>query len=61
MLSQFIFVCLDDILIFSRFLDEHTQHARLVLQRLLEDLLYVKPEECGLHAPSVSFPGYIAA
>lgn len=39
MLKRFIFVCLDDILIF---LDEHRQHVRLVLQRLLENKLYVK-------------------
>ena len=49
---------LDDILIFSRSIEEHQQHVRLVLQRLLENRLFVKPEKCELHAPSVAFLGY---
>ncbi len=61
MLDRFIFVYLDDILIFSRSLDEHRQHVRLVLQRLLENRLFVKPEKCEFHSPSVRFLGYIIA
>ncbi len=36
MLNIFVFVYLDDILIFSNSLQEHIQHVRRVLQRLLE-------------------------
>lgn len=61
MLNHFVFVYLDDILIFSRTLEEHVQHVRLVLQRLLENKLYVKPEKCEFYLPSVSFLGYIVA
>ena len=39
MLNRFVFVYLDDILIFSRDPVEHKQHVRLVLQRLLENRL----------------------
>ncbi len=46
MLDQFIYVYLDDILIFSHSLQEHVQHVRRVLQRLLENRLYVKAEKC---------------
>lgn len=46
MLHKFIFVYLDDILIFSETLEEHGQHVRLVLQRLYEDRLLVKAEKC---------------
>ncbi|KAI3357782.1 hypothetical protein L3Q82_016166 [Scortum barcoo] len=49
MLNRFIFVYLDDILIFSRSLPEHTQHVRQVLQRLLENQLFVKAEKCEFH------------
>lgn len=36
-LNRFVFVYLDDILIFSKLQEEHTQHMRAVLQRLLEN------------------------
>ncbi|XP_077359632.1 uncharacterized protein LOC144005381 [Festucalex cinctus] len=59
MLNVFCFVYLDDILIFSRELHEHRQHVRLVLQRLLENRLYVKAEKCEFHSRSVQFLGFI--
>lgn len=46
MLSQCIYVYLDDILIFSRTAGERMHHVRQVLQRLLENKLFVKPEKC---------------
>ncbi|KAF7640683.1 hypothetical protein LDENG_00023110, partial [Lucifuga dentata] len=58
-LNRFVFVYLDDILIFSRTPDEHTHHVRLVLQRLLENKLFVKAEKCEFHVSSVKFLGYI--
>ena len=59
MLNKFVFVYLDDILIFSRSKQEHVHHVQTVLQRLLENSLFVKAEKCVFHAPSVSFLGYI--
>ncbi|XP_056324803.1 uncharacterized protein LOC130237804 [Danio aesculapii] len=61
MLDQFIYVYLDDILIFSHSLQEHIQHVRRVLQRLLENGLYVKAEKCVFHAQSVPFLGHIVS
>ncbi len=52
MINQFVFVYLDDILIFSPSLQIHTLHVRQVLQWLLEKQLYVK---------SVSFLGFIVS
>ncbi|KAG1968655.1 retrotransposable element [Pimephales promelas] len=59
MVDQFIYVYLDDILIFSSSLQEHVQHVRRVLQRLLENGLFVKAEKCVFHAQSVPFLGHI--
>ncbi len=58
MLNQFVFVYLDDILIFPHTLEQHRQHVRLVLQRLLENKLYVKSEKYEFHSSSVSFLGH---
>ncbi|XDV17726.1 hypothetical protein PO909_023545 [Leuciscus waleckii] len=59
LVDQFIYVYLDDILIFSSSLQEHVQHVRRVLQRLLENGLFVKAEKCEFHAQSVQFLGYV--
>ena len=59
MLGHFVYVYLDDILIFSKDPTEHVQHVRQVLQRLLENWLNVKAEKCEFHAATVSFLGYV--
>ena len=59
MINRFIFVYLDDILIFSQSPEEHEQHVQQVLHHLLENKLYVKAEKCVFHVPTVSFPGYV--
>uniref|UniRef100_A0A674MXQ5 Gypsy retrotransposon integrase-like protein 1 n=1 Tax=Takifugu rubripes TaxID=31033 RepID=A0A674MXQ5_TAKRU len=61
MLNKFIFVYLDDILIFSESEEEHVQHVRLVLQRLLENRLFVKAEKCDFHTTSISFLGFVVS
>ena len=61
MVNRFVFVYLDDILIFSPSKQVHTQHVRQVLQRLLENQLYVKAEKCVFHTKSVSFLGHIVS
>lgn len=55
MLNRFVFVNLD-ILIFSH---SPQEHVRLVLQRLLENRLFVKAEKCEFHLSSVSFLGFV--
>ena len=56
-LHKFIFVYL--FLFFPRSLVDHKRHVRAVLQRSIENRLYVKAEKCEFHTPSVSFLGYI--
>lgn len=45
----FVFVYLDDILIFSPDEESHIKHVRQVLQRLLDHRLYIKAETCEFH------------
>ncbi|KAL0148675.1 hypothetical protein M9458_056002, partial [Cirrhinus mrigala] len=59
MLNQFVFVYLDDILIFSRSLEEHEGHVSKILQRLFDNHLYVKPEKCEFHVTQAQFLGFI--
>ncbi len=61
MLNRYVFVYLDDILIFSRSKEQHIHHVQSVLRRLLENSLYVKAEKCEFHVSSVSFLGNIVA
>uniref|UniRef100_A0A8C6KLF6 Gypsy retrotransposon integrase-like protein 1 n=1 Tax=Nothobranchius furzeri TaxID=105023 RepID=A0A8C6KLF6_NOTFU len=58
-IDKFVTVYLDDILIFSSSLSEHRHHVRAVLQRLLENRLFVKAEKCEFHASSVKFLGFV--
>uniref|UniRef100_A0A8C7WXH1 Gypsy retrotransposon integrase-like protein 1 n=1 Tax=Oryzias sinensis TaxID=183150 RepID=A0A8C7WXH1_9TELE len=58
-INRFVFVYLDDILIFSSDPVQHENHVRQVLARLLENQLFVKAEKCRFHASSVQFLGYI--
>ncbi|KAI3375481.1 hypothetical protein L3Q82_003807 [Scortum barcoo] len=60
-LNDFVFVYLDDILIFSPDPATHQLHVRLVLSRLLENKLFVKAEKCEFHASSVAFLGFIVS
>ena len=58
-LNRFVFVYLDDILIYSPDLDTHKQHVRQVLQKLLLNMLFVKAEKCEFHVKTVTFLGFI--
>ena len=59
MINRFVFVYLDDILVFSRTEAEHVVQVRQVLKRLLENRLYVKAEKCDFHCTTTTFLGYI--
>lgn len=58
MLNNFVFVYLDDILIFSQSPQDHVRHVREVLLRLLQNNLYVKLEKCEFHTTQTTFLGY---
>lgn len=58
-LNRFVFVYLDEILIYSKTPAQHETHVRPVLERLLENLLYVTAEKCEFHVSSIPFLVYI--
>jgi hypothetical protein len=45
-LDKFVVVFIDDILVYSRSMEEHEEHLRVVLQRLRDHQLYVKFSKC---------------
>lgn len=57
MINDFVFVYLDDILVFSKSKADHVQHVLRILPRLLQNRLFVKAEKCGFHLKTVSFLG----
>ena len=61
LLNISVFVYLDDILIFSPDEETHRGHVRQVLQRLLDQQLFVKAEKCEFHVSTVSFLGFIVS
>ncbi|KAI2660547.1 Transposon Tf2-9 polyprotein [Labeo rohita] len=57
-LNNFVIAYIDDILIYSKTKEEHINHVRTVLSRLLQHQLYVKAEKCEFHVHQTSFLGY---
>jgi hypothetical protein len=57
-LDDFVVVYMDDILIYSSSLEEHTEHLRKVFQRLRENKLYAKLEKCEFGVTEVDFLGH---
>lgn len=45
-LDQFVIVCIDDILIYSRDKKKHVEHFKIVLQTLCEKKLFAKFSKC---------------
>ncbi|GJP83358.1 hypothetical protein CLOP_g13520 [Closterium sp. NIES-67] len=58
-LDRFVIVFIDDILIYSKSLDEHVHHIRQVLTRLRQHRLFVKQSKCEFARSSIPFLGHI--
>ena len=54
-----VLVYIDDILIFSKDLNEHHKLVRRVLERLREHKLYLKPEKCDFDVLETEYLGMI--
>ena len=57
-LDDFALVFLDDILIYSKTIEEHEEHVRCVLEVLRKEKLYAKESKCELFKTEVEFLGH---
>nr|GEX45989.1 putative reverse transcriptase domain-containing protein [Tanacetum cinerariifolium] len=58
-LDKFVIVFIDDILIYSRNKEEHTNHLRIILELLRKEKLYAKFSRCDFWINIVQFLGHI--
>ena len=58
-LDQFVIVFIDDILVYSKDVDEHAIHLRIVLQTLRDRGLYVKFSKCEFWLNEIVFLGHV--
>jgi hypothetical protein len=60
-LDDFVVVYLDDIVVFSRSMNEHVVHLSRVLSRLREHKLFVKREKCDFASAEIMFLGHLVS
>ncbi|XP_058749773.1 uncharacterized protein LOC131622747 [Vicia villosa] len=58
-LDQFVVIFIDDILIYSRTIEEHMEHLRIVLSVLREKQLFAKFSKCEFWMSEVKFLGHV--
>jgi hypothetical protein len=58
-LDKFVVVFIDDILVYSKNMEEHEEHLCIVLQRLREHQLYAKFSKCEFWINEVCFLGHV--
>ena len=60
-IGKFVVVYFDDILIYSRSIDEHIDHIKQVLNVLRTEKLYANIEKCSFCTNKVVFLGYVVS
>ncbi|KAK1653008.1 hypothetical protein QYE76_070813 [Lolium multiflorum] len=60
-LDKFVIIYIDDILVYSKTEEEHTEHLRLVLTKLREHRLYAKFSKCEFWLQELIFLGHVVS
>ena len=60
-LDDFVLVFFDDILVYSKSIEEHEEHVRKVLRLLREHKLYAKKSKCRFFSPQIEYLGFIVS
>jgi len=60
-LDEFVVVYLEDIVIFSRSMDDHVVHLDKVMRRLREHKLFGKKEKCEFACSEITFLGHLVS
>jgi hypothetical protein len=60
-LDKFVFIFIDDILVFSKSKKEHEEHLRIVLHRLRDHQLYAKFSKCEFWLTKVQFLSHVVS
>jgi hypothetical protein len=60
-LDRFVVVFIDDILVYSKSMEEHEDHLRIILQWLREHQLYAKFSKCEFWIKEVPFLGHVVS
>ncbi|GJW68996.1 putative reverse transcriptase domain-containing protein [Tanacetum coccineum] len=58
-LDKFVIVFIDDILIYSRYKEEHANHLKIILELLRKEKLYAKFSKCDFWIRIVQFLGHL--
>ena len=57
--KHFVFVYMDDVLVFSETLKDHLKHLQLVIQRIQDAGLKLKPSKCHFVREEIQFLGHV--
>ena len=60
-IGKFVVVYFDDILVYSRSLEEHVEHPRIVLNVLRKERLYANLKKCDFCQSELVFLGFVVS
>ena len=58
-LDKFVLILINGILIYSKTKEAYKKHLRIVLQTMMERLLYVKLNKCDFYKKQIKYLGHI--